>query len=128
MSNNPPDEKPWWRRLDGVPPEHALRPKFTRPPLVGWRLIRRIVLIVPAFGLGLVSGFRVDRPAELAIFSALVLAIVLPDILIAEGPWLWSQALDAGPSGQAWALTTMTPYLTAFATPALVVSATRWLL
>lgn len=76
------------------------------------------------------SGLQSDRPGELAIFMALMIAIVVPDLLIAEGPWLWSEALELGEGtgGKAWLINSLAPYLTVFAATALVLGVLRWLL
>ena len=78
----------------------------------------------------MVSGFRVDDPAGFALLSALLLAIILPILLIAEGPWLWSEAWDYGDvnAGRGWIFNSLAPYVTAFAAPALVLAVARWLL
>lgn len=130
MADGAPGEKPWWRRLRGVPPSYDLRPKYTHPPLVGWRLIRRVILVVPAFGFGLVGGFTVDCPGNLALISLALLSIGLVGQLAPAGPWLWSEIWDSGDvnAGKGWIFSSLAPYATAFGAPAFVLSVVRWVL
>lgn len=88
-----------------------------------------MVFIAAATSLGLLTGLTVDEPGGQVIFSAGVLGFgVFAQVLGADGPWLWSEALDSGDvnAGRELAMVSMAPYLIAYAVPALVVCATRW--
>ena len=125
MPKGHPGEKSWWRPLPA-----ELRPTYTRPPLIGWRLFRRVLFIVPAAVLGLMVGFTNDCPVNAAAISLFPLSIGLVSFFILRGPYRWSEIWDSGDSlaGKSWIYISLAPYATAFALPVIVVCIVRYLL